>query len=309
MVALLPLRDDARFEAVEEVAGVCRHRRNGSDDITKSADVIEQGGNGNQGSAEHQAGLNHVRPDDGLDATDRRIEAGHDGESDDRDEVGTDRGDRLLAELHLPARDEHAVCQHHHERRYEEPRSRRQCTHEQKECRDVPLGRRTEANVQVVVDRVDLVGEVGLEEDVTDNTSSDDEAQNELYVSKALVGVALARRSEEGGCAGFRRDDGGHHGPPRDLPPSERKVVQALFAPSHVQPDGRNGDEINQDDDSIDQKLAFCSYIDLLSIPVEFGRSAPTVRYPIVLMPLAYLVRFLFEGFRRRGPWRGSCPN
>jgi len=140
MVALLPLRDDPRFEPVEEVAFVCRQLRNGSDDLVQSADVIEQDGNGNQRSAEHQAGLNHVRPDDGLDAADRRIEAGHDGESDDRDEVRTDRGDRLLAELHLPARDEHAVRQYHHERRYEEPRSRRKSAHEQKESRDVALG-------------------------------------------------------------------------------------------------------------------------------------------------------------------------
>ena len=138
--------------------------------------MIEQGGNGNQGSAEHQAGLNHVRPDDGLDATDRRVDAGHDGESDDRNEVGTDRGDRLLAELHPPTCDEHAVRQHHHERRDEEPRSRRKSTHEQKEGRDVTLGPRTEANAEVVVDGVDLVGEVGLEEDVTDDDSPDDEA-------------------------------------------------------------------------------------------------------------------------------------
>src|SRR2546426_7721650 len=59
MVALLPLRDDARFEPVEEVAFVCSQLRDGSDDFMQSADVIEQGGNGNQRSAEHQAGLNH----------------------------------------------------------------------------------------------------------------------------------------------------------------------------------------------------------------------------------------------------------
>src|SRR5438309_2272879 len=275
MVALLPLRDDPRYEPMEEVAILCRQLGNGSDDLVQSADVIEQDGNGNQRSAEHQAGLNHVRPDDGLDAADRRIEAGHDGESDDRDEVWTDRGDRLLAELHLPARDEHAVRQYHHERRYEEPRSRRKSAHEQKESRDVALGPRTEANTEVVVDRVDLVGEVGLEEDVTDDDSPDDEAQDELHVGKALVGVALAGRSEEGGRAGFGRDDGGHHGPPRDAPASERKVAQALFTSPHVQPDGRNGDEINQDDEGIDQELAFCSYIDLLlSIPAEFGLGA-----------------------------------
>ena len=80
MVALLPLRDDARFEPMEEVAFVCRQLRDGSDDLMQSTDMSEQGGNGNQRSAEHQAGLNHVRPDDGLDAAERRIEAGHDGE-------------------------------------------------------------------------------------------------------------------------------------------------------------------------------------------------------------------------------------
>src|SRR5881296_1722056 len=281
MVALLPLRDDARFEPVEEVAFVCRQLRDSSDYLMQSTDMIEQGGNGNQRSAEHQAGLNHVRPDDGLDAAERRIEAGHDGESDDRDEVGTDRRDRLLAELNLPARDEHAVRQHHHERRDEEPRSRRKSAHEQKESRNVALGPRTETNTEVVVDRVDLVGEVGLEEDVTDDDSSDDEAKNELHVGKAFVGVALTGRADEGGCARFCGDDGGHHGPPRDASPSERKVVQALFASPHVQPNGRNGDEIKEDDDSIDQKLAFYPYIDLLSVPAEFGLGAAVARHPI----------------------------
>src|SRR5206468_3435600 len=115
--------------------------------------------------------------------------------------------DRLLTELHLPARDEHAVRQHHHERRDEEPRSRRKSAHEQKESRNVALGPRTETNTEVVVDRVDLVGEVGLEEDVTDDDSSDD--------------------------------------------------------------------------DSIDQKLAFYPYIDLLSVPAEFGLGAAVARHPI----------------------------
>src|SRR5213593_9243 len=282
MVALLPLPDDARFEPVEEVAFVCRQLRDGSDDLMQSADVTEQGGNGNQRSAEHQAGLNHVRPDDGLDAAERRIEEGHDGESDDRDEVGTDRSDCLLAELNLPASDEHAVRQHHHERRDEEPRSRRQCSHEQEESRDVALGPLTEANAEVIVDRIDLVGEVGLEEDVTDDEAPDNEAQDELHVGEAFVGVPLAGRSEEGGCTGFRSDDGGHHGPPRDASPSERKVVQALFASPHVQPNGRNGHEIKEDDDSVDQKLPLCSYIDLLSVQAEFGLGAATVRHPIV---------------------------
>src|SRR3989442_1066975 len=99
--------------------------RDGPDALVESADVIEQRANGNQRAAEHQAGLNQVRPDDGLDSAERRIEAGDEGEGDDRDEIGTDRRDRLLAELHLSARDEHAVRQHHHERGDEEPRSRR----------------------------------------------------------------------------------------------------------------------------------------------------------------------------------------
>jgi len=67
MVALLPLRDDPRFEPVEDVAFVCRQCGTARMISWQSADVIEQDGNGNQRSAEHQAGLNHVRPDDGLD--------------------------------------------------------------------------------------------------------------------------------------------------------------------------------------------------------------------------------------------------
>ena len=69
----------------------------------KSADVIEQRADGDQRATEHQAGLNHVRPDHGLDSAERGVETGDEGESDDRDEIGTDRRHRLLAELHFPA--------------------------------------------------------------------------------------------------------------------------------------------------------------------------------------------------------------
>src|SRR2546430_10802605 len=53
--------------------------RNGPDNLVEPADVIEQRGNGNQVAAEHQAGLNHVRPDDGLDPAGRGIESADDG--------------------------------------------------------------------------------------------------------------------------------------------------------------------------------------------------------------------------------------
>src|SRR5207249_4933177 len=254
LVALLPLRDDARFEPVEEVAFVGGQLRDGPDDLVESADVIEQRANGNQRAAEHQAGLNQVRPDDGLDSAERRIEAGDEGEGDDRDEIGTDRRDRLLAELHLSAGYEHAVRQHHHERGNEEPRSRRQRPHEQEEGGDVALGPRPEANAQVIVDRVNLEGVVGLEEDIADDDAPDDEAQHELHVGEALVGVALDGRAEEGRRAGFRRDDGRHRGPPRHATSSERIVIQALLPPPRIQPDGGDGDEIEEDDESVDQK-------------------------------------------------------
>src|SRR5439155_7652866 len=173
---------------------------------------------------------------------------------DGRDEIGTDRRDRLLAELHLSTRDEHAVRQHHHERGDEEPRSRRQRPHEQEEGGDVALGPRPEANAQVIVDRVHLEGVVGPEEDIADDDAPDDEAQHELHVGEALVGVALDGRTEEGRRAGFRRDDGRHRGPPRHATPSERIVVQALLPPSRIQPDGGDGDKIEEDDESVDQK-------------------------------------------------------
>ena len=228
--------------------------RNGPDDLPESAEMTEQGADGNQGAAEHQARLNHIRPDDGLDAADRRIQAGDDREGDDRGQIGTDRGDGLLAELHLPARCEHAVGHDHHQRRDEEPRARGQGPHEEKEGRDEALGPWSEAHAQVVVDRVDLERVVGLEEDVADHESPDDEAEDELHIGEALVGVPLARRAEEGRRARFGGDDGGHDGPPRHAPPAERKVVESLLPPSHIQSDGRNGDEVKEDDTSVDQK-------------------------------------------------------
>src|SRR5690348_1623285 len=84
--------------------------------------------------------------------------------------------------------------------------------------------KRAEAHAEVVVDRVDLVGEVGLQEDVADDDAADDEAQHQLDVREALLGVALARGAEERRRAGLGRDDRGHHGPPRYAPPAEREV-------------------------------------------------------------------------------------
>ena len=246
---------------------MCGQLGDGQDDLVQSADMVEESANGNQRAAEHQAGLNHVRPDDGLDSADRRIDAGDDGEGDDRDDVGTDRRHRLLAELHLSARYEHAVRQHHHERWYEEPRSRRQSPHKQEEGGDVALGQRPETNAQVVVDRVDLKGVVGLEEDIADDAAPDDEAQDELHVRKAFVGVTLDGRAEEGCGAGFRGYDRSHRGPPRHATPSERIVVQALLPPPRIQPDGRNGGEVKEDDESVDQKLPFRCYL-----PFRSGR-------------------------------------
>jgi len=115
MVTLLPARHGARFEAKEEVAFVGGQLRDDPDDLTQSANMLKQGKDSNQRAAEHQARLNHVRPDDSFDPAHCRIDAGDDRQRDDRDEVGTDRGHRLLAELHLPTRDEDAIGQHHHE--------------------------------------------------------------------------------------------------------------------------------------------------------------------------------------------------
>jgi hypothetical protein len=66
-----------------------------------------------------------------------------------------------------------------------------------KQRRDVALGARAEANAEIVVDRVDLIGEVRLEEDVADDDAPDDEPQDQLDVREALLGVALAGRAEK----------------------------------------------------------------------------------------------------------------
>src|SRR3989475_2950434 len=211
------------------------------------------------------------------------------------------RCDRLLAELHLSARYEHAVRQHHHERGYEEPRSRRQRPHKQEEGRDVALGPRPEANAQVIVDRVDLEGEIGLEEDVADDEAPDDEAQDELHVREAFVGVTLDGRAEEGCRAGFRGYDGGHRGPPRHATPAERIVIQALLPPPRIEPDGRNGDEVKEDDESVDQKPPFRCSIP----PHETDRVARLLDRRTRARILAYAVRTL----ARTAPRSTSSPS
>src|SRR3989449_253935 len=45
-----------------------------------------------------------------------------------------------------------------------------------------------------------------------------------------------------------------HRGPPRHATSSERIVIQALLPPPRIQPDGGEGDEIEEDDESVDQQ-------------------------------------------------------
>src|SRR2546427_1705547 len=213
------------------------------------------------------------------------------------------RCDRLLAELHLSARYEHAVRQHHHERGYEEPRSRRQRPHKQEEGRDVALGPRPEANAQVIVDRVDLEGEIGLEEDVADDEAPDDEAQDELHVREAFVGVTLDGRAEEGCRAGFRGYDGGHRGPPRHATPAERIVIQAFLPPPRIEPDGRNGDEVKEDDESVDQKPPFRCSIP----PFRPGPSSIVGRLPFATRLHAQCVAYLVTSLMRLKRFAGAA--
>ncbi len=215
----------------------------------------EQGADGDQGAAEHQARLDHVGPDHRLDPAHRGVEAGDHGEGDDRHQVGADGGDALVAEPRRRARDEEAVGQHHEQRGNEEPRAGGERAHEEEEGRDVGLRPRAEAHPEVVVDGVDLERVVGLEEDVADHHAAEDQADDDLHVGEAAGRVALAGHAEEGGRAGLRRDDRGHHRPPRHAAAREREVAQAPVAAPEIKADGGDHREVGADDATVDQQV------------------------------------------------------
>jgi hypothetical protein len=141
-------------------------------------------------------------------------------------------------------------------------------------------------NAQVVVYRVYLEDIVGFEEDIAYDVAPDNEAEDELHVGETPLVEPFTRSSEECGRAGLRGNDGCHHCPPGHTAPAEGKVLQAVFSPAHVEPDGHDSEEIDQNDECVDHELGH--------------NGSPKASNAPVILPQSVIVTF--EGFIPPGP-------
>ena len=103
-----------------------------------------------------------------------------------------------------------------------------------------------ETRGQVFVDRENFVVVIRLDENVADENARDDRAEGELQIGVIAQRESFARRAEKCAGAGFRRDEGSEHRPPRNSPATEREIFEVILLPAHVQADGDDDEEIEE---------------------------------------------------------------
>ena len=83
---------------------------------------------------------------------------------------------------------------------------------------------------------------------------ADDRAEGELHVGVIAERETFPGRSEKSAGAGFGRDDGSEHRPPRNSPPAEREVFEIIFLPAHAQADEDDDKKIEEENAGIDRE-------------------------------------------------------
>ena len=226
----------------------------GVDRVPAAGDGAVEDKDGQQRAAHHDAGLDEVRPDDGLDAAQRGVDGSeHDhadaGEKVDQEEavgVGGNGGVQDTAAGEFVDEDQRDSGDVDARAGGENPR-------DEEHGAGGVLGTRAEALREVLVDAVDVEAVVRRQENKGDDDPREDGAEGELDEQIVALVVALAGRAEEGARAGFRRDERGEHGPPGDLASAEGEVAQGVLASAHAQADGEDQREIPEDHRPVDQ--------------------------------------------------------
>ena len=109
------------------------------------------------------------------------------------------------------------------------------------------LLRDAEARGQVFVDRENFVVVIRLDENVADENAREDRAEGELEVGVIAQREAFAGRAEKCAGAGFGRDDGSEHRPPRNAPAAEREIFEVILLPAHAEADEDDDEEIEEE--------------------------------------------------------------
>jgi hypothetical protein len=174
-------------------------------------------------------------------AAERGVDRGENNDHDVRADVNPER-------LHLswPRAGDHFVGEDERDSSDIQARAGGEHARHQKHAGCSVLSRRAETRGQVFVDRVNFIVVIRLDEDVADENPRDDRTERELHVSVIAEREPFAGRAEECRRAGLRRDNRGEHRPPRNAPPSEREVMQAILLPAHTQADENDDREVGE---------------------------------------------------------------
>ena len=116
------------------------------------------------------------------------------------------------------------------------------------------MERGAEAGGQVFVDREDFVVVIRLDEDVADKNPGEDRAEGELEIGEIAQGKTFTGCAEKCAGAGFGRDDGGEHRPPRNAPAAEGEIFEVILLPAHVEADEDDNEKVEEQDSGVDQQ-------------------------------------------------------
>ena len=216
--------------------------------VPTAGDRVQQRPNRKSQRAEHDGGLDHVRPDDRLDAAQRGVERGGCRQKRECADVNPD----LLQRFERHAGD-HLIAEHQHDRRHVEARAAGQRPRDQKHGGRPVFRAFAKAHQQELVNRDDAVVVIRFDEHEGDDHPRQDRADGKLCVGVVAQGVPLVGRAEKGRGADLRREDRRQNRPPRDAPVADREAFHGFVAPAFVQADADHNNEIREDHPAIEE--------------------------------------------------------
>ena len=203
----------------------------------------------NERAADHDRGLNEVRPDDGFDAAERGVNGRQNDNGNRRREVNP----QSLSLVWSSAAD-HFVGQSEGDGCGIQPCARREQPGNHENRGSGVLRRNAESRGQIFIDRVNFVIVVRFDENVADQNSRQNRAESELDVSIITQRKTFAGCSEKRARACLGRDNGSEHRPPGNSAAAESEIGKIFLLATHVKANGDDDDEIKNENSRIDRE-------------------------------------------------------
>ena len=175
-----------------------------------SAHAVPERGHGVDHRATHHRGLDDIGPDDRTNTARRGVDGGqrrhqHHGACINQNGLRRSWGSVMP----------HLVGQHHDHGRDVEPGSAGKQTCEQEHRRRGIARYLAEAQLEILVNRNDIVVVKRPDKETGDDNAREDHADGQLRVSEVAKVITFARRAEKSGRAEFCRDERAQDRPPR----------------------------------------------------------------------------------------------